>query len=108
MLALDAAQVFSGRVARVVTYSLVCGAARRRAAAAASPRRSAAIRSGPPALLPISLMAAHESPRRTKLFERTKERLTRDEVERIRLCKRVFERSPHVHAGTADLSRKKR
>jgi hypothetical protein len=30
-------------------------------------------------------MAAHESPRRTKLYDRTKERLTQDEVERIRL-----------------------
>ncbi len=36
-------------------------------------------------------MAAHESPRTTKLYDRTKERLTQDEVERIRLknnCKR--------------------
>jgi len=30
-------------------------------------------------------MAAHESPRTTKLYDRPKERLTRDEVERIRL-----------------------
>ena len=30
-------------------------------------------------------MAAHESPRTTKLYGRTKERLTQDEVERIRL-----------------------
>jgi site-specific recombinase XerD len=30
-------------------------------------------------------MAAHESPRTTKLYNRTKERLTHDEVERIRL-----------------------
>jgi integrase len=30
-------------------------------------------------------MAAHESPRTTKLYDRTKERLTIDEVERIRL-----------------------
>ena len=30
-------------------------------------------------------MAAHESPRTTKLYDRTRERLTRDEVERIRL-----------------------
>jgi integrase/recombinase XerD len=30
-------------------------------------------------------MAAHESPRATKLYDRTKERLTQDEVERIRL-----------------------
>jgi integrase len=29
-------------------------------------------------------MAAHESPRTTKLYDRTKERLTLDEVERIR------------------------
>src|SRR5208283_3499626 len=29
-------------------------------------------------------MAAHESPRTTKLYDRTKERLTQDEVERIR------------------------
>jgi integrase len=30
-------------------------------------------------------MAAHESPRTTKLYDHTKERLTQDEVERIRL-----------------------
>ncbi len=30
-------------------------------------------------------MAAHESPRTTKLYDRTEERLTREEVERIRL-----------------------
>ena len=30
-------------------------------------------------------MAAHESPRTTKLYDRTTERLTQDEVERIRL-----------------------
>ena len=30
-------------------------------------------------------MAAHESPRTTKLYDRTKERLTQDEVERIGL-----------------------
>jgi integrase len=30
-------------------------------------------------------MAAHESPRTTKLYDRTKERMTQDEVERIRL-----------------------
>jgi site-specific recombinase XerD len=30
-------------------------------------------------------MAAHESPRTTKLYDRTKERLTQDEVEQIRL-----------------------
>lgn len=30
-------------------------------------------------------MAAHESPRTTKLYDRTHERLTREEVERIRL-----------------------
>ena len=30
-------------------------------------------------------MAAHESPRMTKLNDRTKEQLTQDEVERIRL-----------------------
>ena len=30
-------------------------------------------------------MAANESPRTTKLYDRTKERLTQDEVERIRL-----------------------
>ena len=31
------------------------------------------------------LMAAHESPRTTKLYDRTRDRLTQDEVERIRL-----------------------
>ena len=30
-------------------------------------------------------MAGHESPRTTKLYDRTKEQLTHDEVERIRL-----------------------
>jgi hypothetical protein len=30
-------------------------------------------------------MAAHESPRTTKLYDRTKEHLTLDEIERIRL-----------------------
>jgi integrase len=30
-------------------------------------------------------MAAHESPRTTKLYDRTRERVTQDEVERIRL-----------------------
>ena len=30
-------------------------------------------------------MAANESPRTTKLYDRTKERLSQDEVERIRL-----------------------
>jgi hypothetical protein len=30
-------------------------------------------------------MAAHDSPRTTKLYDRTKERLTQDEVEQIRL-----------------------
>ena len=30
-------------------------------------------------------MAAHESPRTTKPYDRTKERLTQDEAERIRL-----------------------
>jgi site-specific recombinase XerD len=30
-------------------------------------------------------MVAHKSPRTTKLYDRTKERLTQDEVERIRL-----------------------
>ena len=30
-------------------------------------------------------MVAHESPRTTKLYDHTKERLTHDEVERIRL-----------------------
>ena len=30
-------------------------------------------------------MAAHESPRTTKLYDRTKDRLTQKEVERIRL-----------------------
>ena len=33
---------------------------------------------------PAQEMAAHESPRTTKLHDRTKERLTQDEVERIR------------------------
>ena len=32
-------------------------------------------------------MAAHESPRTTKLYDRTRERLTQNEMERIRLLK---------------------
>ncbi len=36
------------------------------------------------ALEPAQEMAAHESRRTTKLYDRTKERLTQDEVERIR------------------------
>jgi hypothetical protein len=35
-------------------------------------------------------MAAHESPRTTKLYDRTKERLAQDEVERIRLRPQVI------------------
>jgi hypothetical protein len=35
--------------------------------------------------MPAQEMAAHESPRTTKLYDRTKERLTQDEVEKIRL-----------------------
>jgi len=35
-------------------------------------------------------MAAHESPRTTKLYDRTKERLTQDEVERIRAVRPEF------------------
>jgi integrase len=37
------------------------------------------------ALEHVQEMGAHESPRTTKLYDRTKERLTQDEVERIRL-----------------------
>jgi integrase len=37
------------------------------------------------ALEHLQEMAAHESPRTTKLYDCTKERLTQDEVERIRL-----------------------
>jgi hypothetical protein len=39
----------------------------------------------PGALEHAQEMAAHESPRTTKLYDRTNERLTQDEVERIRL-----------------------
>ena len=69
-----------------------CASARWRLA---SWRRSATTAFGRPGLPPISsnggalehaqAMAAHESPRTTKLYDRTKERLTQDEVERIRL-----------------------
>jgi len=61
----------------------------------ASRRKSAVTRSGQPgitaylanggALEHAQEMAAHESPRTTKLYDRTRERLTQDEVERIRL-----------------------
>ena len=37
------------------------------------------------ALDPAQEMAVHETPRTTKLYDRTKERLTQDEEERIRL-----------------------
>ena len=51
---------------------------RRRAAAAG-------ILSNGGALEHAQEMAAHESPRTTKPYDRTKERLTQDEAERIRL-----------------------
>jgi len=35
-------------------------------------------------------MAAHESPRTTKLYDRTKERLTQDEVKRIKLTRKLY------------------
>lgn len=57
--------------------------------------RSAAIRSARPGSPPIcstaarsntrKAMAAHESPHTTKLYDQTRKRLTREEVERIRL-----------------------
>src|SRR5207253_5001222 len=40
-------------------------------------------------------IAAHESPRTTKLYDRAKERLTQDEVERIRSCNSIA-RSRHT------------
>ena len=68
---------------------------RRRAAPPAFRRRSAITRfratgitaylANGGALEHAQEMAAHESPRTTKLYDRTKERLTQDEVERIRL-----------------------
>ena len=42
-------------------------------------------------------MAAHESPRTTKLYDRTKERLTQDEVEGIPVLAR-----PGVMSSKAD------
>jgi hypothetical protein len=43
-------------------------------------------------------MAAHESPRTTKLYDWTKERLTQDEVERIRghqtICSKLHANRP--------------
>ena len=50
----------------------------------ASRRRSATKEEGG-SLEHAQAMAAHERPRTTKLYDRTKERLTQDEVERIRL-----------------------
>ncbi len=44
----------------------------------------------------MQAMAAHESPHKTKLYDRTKERLTQDEVERIRLQEG---RAPRYRAG---------
>ena len=67
---------------------------RRRAAAASIMAPMAITRSARPdnrhlgnggALEHAQSMAAHESPRTTKLYDRTKDRLTQDEVERIRL-----------------------
>jgi hypothetical protein len=59
----------------------------------ASIPRSAATPSGPPAftaylenggtLENAQMMAAHESPRNTKLYDRTDDAITLDEVERI-------------------------
>jgi hypothetical protein len=50
-----------------------------------APRGITAYLSNGGALEHAQEMAAHESPRTTKLYDRTKERLTQDEVERIRL-----------------------
>ena len=50
-----------------------------------SSSRTAYLANGGGALEHAHEMAAHESPRTTKLYDRTKERLTQDEVERIRL-----------------------
>jgi hypothetical protein len=64
---------------------------RRRSAAASVGRRSACHTfratgiTGGGALEHAQEMAAHESPRTTKLYDRKKERLTQDEVERIPL-----------------------
>ena len=44
-------------------------------------------------------MAAHESPRTTKLYDRTQERLTQDEVERIRLWPCVIRAPPKGSAA---------
>jgi hypothetical protein len=55
------------------------------------PAIRSARRGSPPTLLNgctlehAQAMAAHESARTTKLYDRTRERLTREEVERIRL-----------------------
>jgi hypothetical protein len=54
--------------------------------AATRHRRALAVRPAPAARRRFEHaqeMAAHESPRTTKLYDRTKERLTQDEVERI-------------------------
>ncbi len=81
-----------------MTQSAACRMIRRRAAAARQrvadrlphvPRHRATgitvyLASGG-ALEHAQEMAAHESPRTTKLYDRAKESLTRDEVERIRL-----------------------
>jgi hypothetical protein len=61
--------------------------ARARPSSTTAPRngRRTAYLSNGGALEHAQEMAAHESPRTTKLYDRTKERLTQDEVERIRL-----------------------
>jgi len=56
-----------------------------RRSAAPDGERGAPVAANGGALEHAQEMAAHESPRTTKLYDRTKERLTQDEVERIRL-----------------------
>ena len=60
-------------------------AAGRRSAAPDGEREAPPLAANGGALEHAQEMAAHESPRTTKLYDRTKERLTQDEVERIRL-----------------------
>jgi integrase len=49
-------------------------------------------------------MAAHESPRTTKLYDRTKERLTLDEIERIRLSRKFSSSSALKSIRNCDAS----
>ena len=47
-------------------------------------------------------MAAHESPRTTKLYDRTSDTLTLDEIERIVFCTTTVENSGETRLAIVD------